>query len=1157
TVTASDGDGGFDRSVTRFDVLNTPPYRPTISAPVPGPHYTGVPIELSARDVTDDGAGDSLEYLWEVTTNNGQAVESSDKIDFSFTPQYSGRYSVQLTVTDSDGGVSSFDPADYDVIPTARISDGGNGWLTFDGSQSIALPEATLSGASDITVELSIRTNQEDLGLLEVVGSDGIGLLVGLVNNATTIRVITQAQLPDQPASLIQHTFDLAAPLSDNQWHRITIVRNAVTGQTELFIDGLSVGVRDLPLATDTLPKTSYAVLNVTSVRVGDGLRGSLDNVQIWQTARSEDQIAINDAVEIRRSEGLVGWWALNELAGDTAVIDQSGRGNHGQFVTGAEPTRNRTGGEMRLGDTITLSGAFSTPIAPAGDLRGKTETVRREYHWFVDDVRQAVTTTATYDYAPAAAGAKAIKLIVVDIFETVGDTPVTQPTTAELCALDNERYTVLCSDEVSSTLQVGEQAIGITPAVATADEGDSLDFSFNSVLPLNEAQDVIKWTATLEKGGVAIWQTDGNGMDFNVTPPDDGTLTINLSVTTSTDSVCRVYNAPPLTIAIENVAPTANEDRITTAADSAVTITTASLLANDTDPGVFDTLTISSHDVATALFVSLVDNPDGSIVFDPTTIADIQTLAHGESRGDTFHYTIEDSSGASHSAIVSLTIEGVNDTPVPTADGITVQIKPDSVSGSGNVLGNDSDIDTTDTLSVARFGDRVHDSQDFVGTYGALTWNRNGSFTYQADMTNPLVRGLLATDTLSEEIPYVVTDGIAEVESSLTVALEGTNRRPTDIAISATSFNENASGVVIGDLTVTDQDVNDVFRFTVSDDRFVVVGGQLKLADGLALNHEIEPTVSVDVDVFDFGNQTFRKTLNLIVTDVNEQPSVVDQAFAVDENSPLETPVGTVAATDVDQGDTLTFSIIGGSGRDAFRIDSASGAITVANSGLLDFESGPTMTLEIEVVDAGTLKDAATITISINDVDETPAPQLERVAIDDGSGQRSAVRYIDLQFDSLVTIDDGAFQLATSDGTPVGVAPVIDHINGKTKVRLTFLDPASGADLVDDSGSLQDGNYTLTILDTHVRSATGKRLDGDRDGEAGAPRVDEFFRFFGDTDGDRDVDGQDYGRFGLSFLKSNGDAAYNPALDSDGDGDVDGQDYGRFGLRFLKRLGS
>ena len=66
---------------------------------------------------------------------------------------------------------------------------------------------------------------------------------------------------------------------------------------------------------------------------------------------------------------------------------------------------------------------------------------------------------------------------------------------------------------------------------------------------------------------------------------------------------------------------------------------------------------------------------------------------------------------------------------------------------------------------------------------------------------------------------------------------------------------------------------------------------------------------------------------------------------------------------------------------------------------------------------------------------------------------------------------------------------------------------------------------------------------------------LDEFFRFFGDSDGDRDVDGQDYGRFGLSFLKSDGTPGFNPAFDFDGDGDVDGQDYGNFGLRFLKTL--
>ncbi len=35
----------------------------------------------------------------------------------------------------------------------------------------------------------------------------------------------------------------------------------------------------------------------------------------------------------------------------------------------------------------------------------------------------------------------------------------------------------------------------------------------------------------------------------------------------------------------------------------------------------------------------------------------------------------------------------------------------------------------------------------------------------------------------------------------------------------------------------------------------------------------------------------------------------------------------------------------------------------------------------------------------------------------------------------------------------------------------------------------------------------------------AGQPNNDDFFRLFGDTDGDGDVDGQDYGQFGLRFM--------------------------------------
>ncbi len=58
-----------------------------------------------------------------------------------------------------------------------------------------------------------------------------------------------------------------------------------------------------------------------------------------------------------------------------------------------------------------------------------------------------------------------------------------------------------------------------------------------------------------------------------------------------------------------------------------------------------------------------------------------------------------------------------------------------------------------------------------------------------------------------------------------------------------------------------------------------------------------------------------------------------------------------------------------------------------------------------------------------------------------------------------------------------------------------------------------------------------------------------------GDSDGDRDVDGEDYGRFRLSFLKSVGDSSFNRELDFDSDGDVDSQDFGEFRRRFLSRI--
>ncbi|MCS7468642.1 beta-propeller fold lactonase family protein [Stieleria sp. ICT_E10.1] len=177
------------------------------------------------------------------------------------------------------------------------------------------------------------------------------------------------------------------------------------------------------------------------------------------------------------------------------------------------------------------------------------------------------------------------------------------------------------------------------------------------------------------------------------------------------------------------------------------------------------------------------------------------------------------------------------------------------------------------------------------------------------------------------------------------------------------------------------------------------------------------------------------------------------------------------------------------------------------------------------------------------------------------GTGaQRSTVNQLELIFDGSVDIDADAFLVQRRGDQPVAVDTshtVETDLDGNTVVTLSF-----GGDFTRTGGALVDGNYQLTVDPSKVRRAgTSAEFDGDGDGVAGgalqfgATQADSFFALYGDTDGDRDVDGQDYGRFGLAFLTSEGQPDYNEALDSDGDGDIDGQDYGRFGQRFLRSL--
>jgi hypothetical protein len=169
---------------------------------------------------------------------------------------------------------------------------------------------------------------------------------------------------------------------------------------------------------------------------------------------------------------------------------------------------------------------------------------------------------------------------------------------------------------------------------------------------------------------------------------------------------------------------------------------------------------------------------------------------------------------------------------------------------------------------------------------------------------------------------------------------------------------------------------------------------------------------------------------------------------------------------------------------------------------------------------------------------------RVESIVLNDGAAQRSMVNSIAVTFGGAAALDPGAIELRRQDGSLVNSDVSISLVGGKTVAVLTF----AGAEFV--GGSLADGDYTLTVRADLVHDRWGRELDGDGDGSPGGDRVDSFFRLFGDSDGDHDVDHADLDLMLSSFGKNRGEAGFLWFLDYEGDGGVGGLDMAQFNQR-------
>ena len=434
------------------------------------------------------------------------------------------------------------------------------------------------------------------------------------------------------------------------------------------------------------------------------------------------------------------------------------------------------------------------------------------------------------------------------------------------------------------------------------------------------------------------------------------------------------------LTISIDRL-PVAVADTKTVVAGATGT---GNVITNDSDPDS-DTLTVTGFTDGTSgtvgtvfhgTYGDLTLNANGSYSYTAGATAGEQTAlanaATGSHATETVTYTESDGNGGVASSTLTITLDRL---PVAVADTNT------DVAGSaatGNVLTNDSDADG-DTLTVTGFTDGASGTVGtvFHGTYGDITLNADGSYTYSAGATVGEQTALANATTGShatETVTYTDSDGFGGTASSsltitldrLPVAVADTN---TDVAgatatgnvltndsdpdgdtLTVTGFTDGTSGTVgtvfhgtYGDLTLN---ADGSYSYAAG----ATVGEQTALANAATGSHATEVVTYTESD--GHGGTT---TSTLTITLDRLPVAVADTNSTVAEGTAA---TGNVLTNDSDaDGDTPTVTGFtdGSSGTLGTVFHGTYGDLTLNSNGTYSYTSGATVGEQTAIANAAT----------------------------------------------------------------------------------------------------------------------------------------------------------------------------------------------------------
>ncbi|MEH0753712.1 tandem-95 repeat protein [Vibrio alginolyticus] len=672
---------------------------------------------------------------------------------------------------------------------------------------------------------------------------------------------------------------------------------------------------------------------------------------------------------------------------------------------------------------------------------------------------------------------------------------------TLDVVVADEEGATDVTTAGIT-VLEVNDPPVA-GPTSYTIDEDSVLTFSESQVL-LN-ASDV--------EGDVELVGISYDGPDGIFTVNDDGTCSfapnenfngqVQLDVTIRDEDGAEVDTVINVNVLPINDAPVSGDLAYSVDEDGSITLSQEQLLSQASDIEGDD---LTASDLTVDGSATVTANDDGSFTITPDA----------DFNGDIdIQFNITDGTDTIQ-ATADLTVNPVNDLPVPQDQQFSVEEDGTLQFTDANLLAGATDIDG-DNLTV--------DGISYTGSDGVLTDHGDGTYTFAP---NENFNGDVS-------FSFGVSDGTETVPANVDVSVTPVNDPPVAGSTSYTVDEDNAITISDEQLLANSSDVEgavsiDSVTYSGTDGVFQDNG------DGTYTfmpNENFSGDISLDVIVADEQGAIDETTAGITVIEVNDLPVAGPTSYTIDEDSVLTFSESQILANASDiEGDVELVGI---------SYEGSDGIFTVNGDGTCSFAPNENFNGQVQLDVTIQDENGATVDTHIN-VDVLPindppvSGDLAYTINEDSSITLSQEQLLakagDIDSDNLEAINLSTDDNATIQYNDDGSYTITPDENYNDDLDLTF-------DIIDnDGGSVQVGLDITVNPVNDLPQAQDQQFTVEEDGTL----------LFTDADlleGASDIDGDDLSIENVLYtgadgvLTDNGDGTYSFAPNENFNGDV------------------